>query len=35
MKYLSTRDENVRIDSSYAITKGISEEGGLFIPESI
>ncbi len=35
MKYLSTRDENVRIDSSYAITKGISEEGGLFVPESI
>ncbi len=35
MKYLSTRDESVRIDSAYAITKGISSEGGLFVPEKI
>ena len=35
MKYLSTRDESVRIESSYAIAKGISPEGGLFVPETI
>lgn len=33
MKYLSTRDDNVRVSASQAITKGISAEGGLFVPE--
>ncbi|MBR3620849.1 MAG: hypothetical protein IKN56_05020, partial [Clostridia bacterium] len=35
MKYRSTRDSSVSITSSEAITKGISADGGLFIPEEI
>ncbi|MDE6020101.1 MAG: threonine synthase [Ruminococcus sp.] len=35
MYYKSTRDSSLRIESSAAISRGISEEGGLFIPESI
>ncbi len=35
MFYKSTRDSSLRIDSAVAISKGISEEGGLFVPESI
>lgn len=35
MKYLSTRDSNVRVSSAQAITKGISAEGGLFVPETL
>lgn len=35
MKYLSTRDTSVSITSSEAIAKGISSDGGLFVPESI
>ena len=35
MYYKSTRDSSLRIDSAVAISKGISEEGGLFVPESI
>lgn len=35
MKYTSTRDENVEIESKEAIAKGISCEGGLFVPESL
>lgn len=33
MKFKSTRDSNVYIDPKKALIKGISDEGGLFIPE--
>ncbi|HRT83000.1 MAG TPA: threonine synthase, partial [Oscillospiraceae bacterium] len=32
MKYTSTRDKGVSVDSAVAITAGISAEGGLFVP---
>lgn len=35
MFYKSTRNSSVRVESAVAIAKGISEEGGLFVPESI
>lgn len=35
MLYTSTRNKNLRVTSSEAITKGISDEGGLFVPEEI
>ncbi len=35
MYYKSTRDSGLRIESAAAISRGISEEGGLFVPESI
>ena len=35
MEYLSTRNDSLRVTSSYAIAHGISVEGGLFMPESI
>ena len=35
MKYTSTRDANVSVSSATAISQGISEEGGLFVPVSI
>lgn len=35
MNYTSTRDINISVKSSEAIAKGLSFEGGLFIPESI
>ena len=35
MFYKSTRDRSFRVESAAAIAKGISEEGGLFVPESI
>lgn len=35
MYYKSTRDSSLRIESAAAISRGISEEGGLFVPESI
>ena len=35
MKYISTRDKSVVLTSSQAIAKGISSEGGLFVPERI
>lgn len=35
MFYQSTRNSNVRITSAEAIARGISSEGGLFVPESI
>ncbi len=35
MLYKSTRNSNIRVESAEAITQGISEEGGLFVPESI
>ncbi len=35
MKYVSTRDVSVKVTASQAITKGISSEGGLFVPEHL
>ena len=35
MNYKSTRDANVSVSSAVAISKGISEDGGLFVPEYI
>lgn len=35
MNYVSTRDNNVSVPSARAIGLGISENGGLFLPESI
>ena len=35
MLYKSTRNSGIRVESAAAIAKGISEEGGLFVPESI
>jgi len=32
MKYTSTRDNCLSVDSSVAISQGISKEGGLFVP---
>ncbi len=33
--YRSTRDNSIRVSASEAILKGLSDEGGLFVPESI
>ncbi len=35
MKFFSTRDTALRISSAEAIVKGLSDDGGLFCPESI
>lgn len=35
MNYVSTRCDNIRITASQAITKGISSDGGLFVPENL
>lgn len=35
MFYNSTRNSGVKVSSAEAITQGISEEGGLFVPEKI
>ncbi len=35
MFYTSTRDNNVKVTASKAITDGISPDGGLYIPENI
>ncbi len=35
MLYRSTRDASVKVTSAEAISQGISEEGGLFVPETI
>ncbi|MBQ8391518.1 MAG: threonine synthase [Clostridia bacterium] len=35
MNYKSTRDNSIEVKSSEAIAKGLSPEGGLFVPESI
>ena len=32
MLYTSTRDKSIRVSAAQAITQGISEEGGLFVP---
>ncbi len=35
MNYRSTRNSTLKVTSAHAITKGLSDEGGLFVPESI
>lgn len=35
MQYRSTRDANVVVSSAMAISKGLSAEGGLFVPEML
>lgn len=35
MFYKSTRDSSLRVTSAEAISKGISDDGGLFVPENI
>ncbi len=35
MMYNSTRDRSVKVTAAQAIARGISEEGGLFVPESL
>ena len=35
MEYTSTRDASLRISSAQAITRGISAEGGLFVPTDL
>lgn len=35
MNYISTRNKNIKISSAQAIKQGISEEGGLFVPDRI
>ena len=34
MRYKSTRNSQLRLEASQVIAQGISEEGGLFVPES-
>lgn len=34
MEYISTRNKSISVSSAYAISKGISSEGGLFVPNS-
>ena len=33
--YKSTRDSGVRVTASQAILQGLSEDGGLFVPETV
>ena len=35
MQYVSTRNKNLSVSSSFAIANGISPEGGLYVPESL
>ncbi|MBR1423878.1 MAG: threonine synthase [Ruminococcus sp.] len=35
MNYRSTRNNEVKVESAQAIAQGISEDGGLFVPDSI
>ncbi len=35
MKYLSTRNSKIRVEASEAILKGLSDDGGLFVPEEM
>ena len=35
MNYVSTRNNTVKVSSSFAIAHGISDEGGLYVPETI
>ena len=33
MQFFSTRDQSRRVSASQAIAQGLSDEGGLFVPE--
>ena len=33
MQFFSTRDQNRKVTSSQAIAQGLSDEGGLFVPD--
>ena len=35
MNYASTRNSSLKVSGSHAIVKGLSDEGGLYVPESI
>jgi threonine synthase len=35
MHYISTRNADIKVTSAEAITQGLSEEGGLFVPEKL
>lgn len=35
MNYISTRDRNTSVTAAEAISRGLSREGGLFLPESV
>ncbi len=35
MQYISTRNSDIKVKSATAIKKGLSDEGGLFVPEQI
>ena len=35
MNYISSRNNKVKVSSAFAIAHGISDEGGLYVPESI
>ena len=35
MRYKSTRNSQLRLEASQVIAQGISEEGGLFVPETL
>lgn len=35
LMYASTRDANIKVTASQAVLKGLSEDGGLFVPEQI
>ena len=35
MEFISTRNNKIKVTSSYAITHGISAEGGLFLPQTV
>ena len=34
MNYISTRDKSVKVTAAMAISQGISNEGGLFVPDT-
>ena len=34
MQFFSTRDRNRMVNASQAIAQGLSDEGGLFVPQS-
>lgn len=35
MNYASTRNSSLKVTSAHAIVKGLSDEGGLYVPESV
>ncbi|MCI7759848.1 MAG: threonine synthase, partial [[Eubacterium] saphenum] len=35
MNYASTRNSSLKVSSAHAIVKGLSDEGGLYVPENI